>query len=118
MILDEYENTKPVCSAILFFDIDNFKQINDSSGHEVGDQILLYFADLLRKNLRQTDFAVRLGGDEFVVMLENIEMNQVHLIVSQLLHRMKEPLSIKNIEFHIGASIGISVYPNDSSDIA
>lgn len=104
--------------AILFFDIDNFKQINDCSGHDVGDQILLYFADLLLKNLRQTDLAVRLGGDEFVVMLENNEINQVHPIVSKLLNRIKEPVLIKELEFHIGASIGISVYPNDSSDIA
>ena len=104
--------------AILFFDLDYFKAINDTLGHEIGDKILLYVAQQLKMCLREEDLAVRLGGDEFVAMVEYTDLKQVSDIADKILQQIKRPVHIDSHEINITASIGISLYPNDSDDIS
>lgn len=104
--------------AILFLDLDFFKKINDTLGHEIGDKLLLSIAETLTLNLREGDLAVRLGGDEFVVMLDHIDVSQASHIAARFVHYIKEPRLIQGHEIHITSSIGISIYPYDGDDIS
>lgn len=103
--------------AVLFVDLDRFKNINDTLGHDVGDKILIQLASRLRKNIRRGDTVARLGGDEFAILLNDIETEQV---VSQLtkmvLLALEQPLEVEGREFFVTASIGISLFPNDGSE--
>ncbi len=103
--------------AFLFLDIDLFKKINDTLGHEIGDMVLLNVAERLKVNLRDGDLAVRLGGDEFVVMMIDTEINQTNHIATRLLEHIKEPMYIQGHEIHTSVSIGISLFPENGSDI-
>lgn len=104
--------------AILFLDIDYFKMINDSLGHEVGDKLLLYIASQLKLCTQNEDLAARLGGDEFVLMLNNLEKpEQISSIVKQFYQKLKEPILIDGHEIFISSSMGISFYPTDGTDI-
>jgi len=104
--------------AILFIDIDHFKFINDSLGHQVGDELLKTLANRLRAVLRQVDTVSRFGGDEFVVILPEIfALQSVNSIVNNLLDEIKKPYDIMEHELIITGSIGISIYP-DNADTA
>lgn len=104
--------------AILFMDLDGFKHINDTMGHEVGDKLLQYFAKHLKACLRSGDVAARLGGDEFVIMLEDVEeINQIINVADRVLELAKEPLDIQGHHILISVSIGISLYPDNGNDI-
>ncbi len=108
------KNTK---LALLFLDIDNFKQINDSFGHETGDDVLKYFSKLLKHQIRSEDTLARLGGDEFTIILENINSaDDVSLLAQKIVNTMIEPIVINGNSLSISASIGISIYPQDSTD--
>jgi diguanylate cyclase (GGDEF)-like protein/PAS domain S-box-containing protein len=99
-------------SAILFIDLDNFKSINDTYGHLVGDQFLSDIANKINQNTRNSDSLARISGDEFVLILENIESNEnVEIVSKNILANlsMKNPLNPKNII--IGASIGACLFP-------
>jgi len=103
--------------AILFVDLDHFKEVNDKYGHFVGDQLLLAVAKRLREGVRESDIVARLGGDEFVVMLSPIHNGvEAEMVGKKLLRRFNEPLTIeeggKTINLAIHASIGISLYPD------
>jgi diguanylate cyclase (GGDEF)-like protein len=103
--------------AVLFIDLDRFKVINDSLGHEAGDMLLVEIADRLRKALRSSDIVARLGGDEFVVVLEEAtERLDVERIASHLLVTLSQPLELSGHECHTTASIGIAMYPQDGVD--
>lgn len=104
--------------AILFFDIDRFKQINDRYGHDAGDQILRRFADRARSQLRQTDLVARLGGDEFVVVLENMSSTEdVERRASQICHLMREPVQYGDRTIDMSVSVGIAMFIPDTSDV-
>ena len=101
--------------AVLFIDIDHFKYINDSLGHQVGDELLQILAVRLQSVLRKEDTVARFGGDEFVVLLPDItEVNYVKLIAIKLLNKIKSPYKIMEHELLITGSIGISLYPDDA----
>lgn len=103
--------------AVLFLDLDGFKEINDSFGHEVGDRLLIEVADRLRTMLRQGDFVARLGGDEFVILLNNIKsLMEVETAAQRILDTVNQPYSIDGKDLRIGTSVGISVYPQDDKD--
>jgi len=109
-LADRYE--KKV--ALLFIDLDHFKEINDSLGHHVGDKILIEFATRMKNSIRETDTISRLGGDEFCVVLNDI--TDPDFIINFILESMKlikEPFVINSRKLHIGMSVGISMYPND-----
>ena len=103
--------------AVLFLDLDRFKQINDTLGHEAGDQLLQEVAARLRACLRDSDAAARLGGDEFVVLLPELgEEKYVATVAQKILSTISRPVQLLGQEFRITASIGISVYPQDGLD--
>lgn len=103
--------------ALLFIDIDNFKVINDSMGHDAGDNLLTSLTLRIQQSLRRTDTIARLGGDEFAIILENIHLPEdVILVTKSLLGNLGKPLEIHQREVYVGASIGISVFPDDGED--
>jgi len=104
--------------ALLFIDIDHFKNINDSMGHDAGDELLVSIAERLRSCIRETDLVARIGGDEFAItLLEMGSPNQVTKIVQEILKVLRKPFFIQSQEINISASIGISLYPESGSDV-
>ncbi len=103
--------------AFLLIDLDRFKRINDSLGHQVGDRVLQEVAQRLKGSIRQSDMLGRLGGDEFVLILHQIDERQdAAKAARRILEQLAAPFSIEGYELHIGASIGISLFPSDGSD--
>jgi len=100
--------------ALLLLDIDNFKAINDTLGHGVGDELLQAAATRLRKGMRESDTICRQGGDEFIIALPGLEDNQaVCRCMEDILSRLNAPFSIRGHELTISASIGAALYPDD-----
>lgn len=96
--------------VVIFFDLDNFKGINDTYGHAVGDQVLYTIADRVRSCLRFNDLAARLGGDEFTVLIEGVSvLEQVLPIADRLLAAMREPIIINSITIQTGSSMGLAL---------
>ena len=103
--------------AVVFIDLDNFKEINDGFGHHVGDVVLQTVARRLRQDARADDTVARLGGDEFVLLLENLgETRHVAPIMAKLLAKITTPVTVETTEFRPMASIGVAVYPDDGQD--
>lgn len=103
--------------AVLFIDLDEFKQINDSLGHAVGDLVLQQVGRRFLSVVREEDSVARLGGDEFTVILESIQsVESVSQIAQKLIHVTQEPLHIDERELYVTTSIGISLYPGDGQD--
>ena len=103
--------------AVLFMDLDRFKVINDSLGHEVGDQLLQAVSVRLKNVVRECDTVARLGGDEFVVLLENIEHARDCARVAQAINeRFETPFNLEHHVLHVSTSIGICIYPDDGID--
>ena len=103
--------------AILFIDMDNFKAINDTLGHLVGDQFLIAVAELLKQCVRDNDTVARLGGDEFVILAKDIKSHEsAYAIARKVLEKLSRPVVVDNNELHSGASIGISIFPDDGDN--
>jgi diguanylate cyclase (GGDEF)-like protein/PAS domain S-box-containing protein len=104
-------------AAVLFLDLDRFKYVNDSLGHQVGDDLLCAVASRLSKCLRDTDSIARIGGDEFVIILSPLQSERDGMRVAQkLLEEVKKPFHLEGRELSITTSIGISCYPKDGLD--
>ncbi|MEH2613769.1 sensor domain-containing phosphodiesterase [Bradyrhizobium sp. AZCC 1693] len=104
--------------ALLFIDLDRFKVINDSLGHDAGDMLLVEIGGRLRRALRSSDVVARLGGDEFVVILEEAtERHEVERIAGELLSVLSQPVQLSGHECHTTASIGIAMHPSDGTDM-
>lgn len=100
--------------ALLFVDLDRFKTINDSLGHDVGDELIVHVADRLRGCLRQEDMINRFGGDEFVAILPNIDdIINIHEIAGRMLESLSSPIDVGVAEIYTSASIGVALYPDD-----
>lgn len=103
--------------AVLFLDLDRFKNVNDTLGHEAGDKVLQEVAGRLTACIRDTDTLARLGGDEFVVLAEGFEdPGYLTILAERILVSISEPFFLENNEYYLGVSIGISVYPDDGVD--
>jgi diguanylate cyclase (GGDEF)-like protein len=103
--------------SLLFIDLDRFKHINDSQGHEVGDQVLCVVGKRLDEQLRADDFVARLGGDEFAIILMHPPASRAaSRVVRKLLKTLAEPFKLDHRRYALGASIGISVFPDDGLD--
>jgi diguanylate cyclase (GGDEF)-like protein len=104
--------------AVLFLDLDRFKNINDSLGHPAGDELLKLTAQRLREVTRRSDIVVRLGGDEFAVMLQNLKRDHAPAIVAEkILNALAKPFPLAERGCWVTASIGIAVFPRDGIDI-
>ena len=109
-------HAKPL--AVLFIDLDRFKIINDTLGHDAGDRVLRQVSERFGECLRESDTVARVGGDEFVVLIEELP-DPVHVasVAQKILAAVAEPFILEAQEFRITASIGISTYPDDSADL-
>ena len=102
--------------AVLFIDLDHFKEINDSLGHAVGDEILKIVTKRLNRAIRNEDSIARLGGDEFVVMIDNLLQGQnASLLAQKILEVLAQPVTLEGHILYVSSSIGISIYPDDGS---
>ena len=103
--------------AVLFFDLDRFKVINDTKGHQIGDLLLKEIAIRLKQSLRADDLVGRLGGDEFLIMLEEVnDVSDIANVAHKLLANTTKPMVLSGDESQVTASIGISIYPKDGED--
>ncbi len=103
--------------ALLFVDLDRFKQVNDTLGHDVGDLVLKVTAERLKGSIRASDTVARMGGDEFTIILTHIsEEPNAAQVAEKIIALVEEPISIKGRFCDVGASIGIALYPRDGGD--
>lgn len=103
--------------ALMFVDLDGFKQVNDRFGHDYGDELLRQVAVRLRDELRTEDSVARLGGDEFTITLSDVEnTEQVAVVARKVSHLMSDPFMVLGKEVRIGSSIGIAMFPEDGED--
>ncbi|WP_278956188.1 diguanylate cyclase domain-containing protein [Aquipseudomonas alcaligenes] len=109
-------SAKPL--AVLFVDLDHFKQLNDSLGHSIGDRVLQSVANLLRSATRESDTVARLGGDEFVILIEQLDdPGRVVAVLHKLHERFQLPMLLDGHEVKVQASMGVSLFPRDGDDI-
>jgi diguanylate cyclase (GGDEF)-like protein len=100
--------------ALLFLDLDMFKRVNDSLGHDAGDRLLRVVAERIRRAVREADMLFRMGGDEFTVLLEDVRgPEEAAMVAGRVLDAVAEPLQLQHHEIAVSASIGISLYPRD-----
>jgi diguanylate cyclase (GGDEF)-like protein len=103
--------------AVLFLDLDRFKQINDTLGHEIGDGLLQSVAQRLVESVRRSDTVSRQGGDEFVLLLSRVdEAEDAAASVQKVIKSLAAPLDVGGHRLHVTASIGLSMYPDDGED--
>ncbi|HEU4740921.1 MAG TPA: EAL domain-containing protein [Meiothermus sp.] len=105
--------------GVLFLDLDHFKAVNDTLGHEVGDALLVAVAERLRGTVRATDTVARLGGDEFTVVLARLpEPRVAERVVTKLLNVLSEPFAVAGRSLFVTGSIGVALYPRDGTDVS
>lgn len=104
--------------ALLFLDLDHFKQINDSLGHPFGDRVLLEVTERLKRCVRQVDTASRLGGDEFVLLLHEADAAGAQICAERVLQELSVPIELDGMQFTVTSSIGIALYPDDGTTMA
>jgi len=103
--------------ALMFIDLDKFKEVNDTLGHDVGDIVLIEIALRLKNSLREVDTVARLAGDEFLVIIEDIEsIESVELIAQKILETLSVAIVVDKINLYVTSSIGISIYPDHTKD--
>ncbi|MBF0555710.1 MAG: EAL domain-containing protein [Nitrospirae bacterium] len=101
--------------ALLFLDLDSFKLVNDTLGHDVGDLLLKETSQRLVSNVRKSDTVARMGGDEFTVILSNIEQDKYAVgVANKIIEAVSKPYYLNGQECSVGVSIGVSIFPNDS----
>jgi diguanylate cyclase (GGDEF)-like protein/PAS domain S-box-containing protein len=105
-------------AALLFVDLDNFKTVNDTLGHDVGDALLKVISSRLKASVRGDDFIARIGGDEFCVLLQDIaDPREAASVAQKLVHELNKPYRIAEHQVSSGASIGIACVPQDGDDV-
>ncbi|MDD3343721.1 MAG: diguanylate cyclase [Sulfurospirillaceae bacterium] len=102
--------------GVLFLDMDGFKEVNDTLGHDVGDDLLVHTAQLLLNETRKTDTVARFGGDEFVILISDTSESILQTIATKLIHAAAQPLNIKGHYLTVTLSIGISIFPEHGKD--
>jgi len=115
--IDLYSREKKIF-FLLFLDLNNFKKINDSSGHQIGDKVLQVIAERLKKAFRKTDIIGRLGGDEFGILITTYsKFDDIKEIIGKLFLEIEKPLKIDNSVFNLTTSVGVAVFPEDGKDV-
>ncbi len=103
--------------AVLFLDLDRFKNVNDTLGHDVGDKLLKAVAQRLRQSVRNVDSVARLGGDEFTIVLNNIDGTSAAVAAQHICQTLSAPFEIDDHDIFVTTSVGISLYPIDGKDV-
>lgn len=103
--------------CVMFIDLDRFKEINDSLGHKIGDELLSESAKRLKSLIRESDIVARLGGDEFIIILSDADLHGAEHVAQKILDVISRPYKIEEYELNISASVGIALYPSDGADI-
>jgi diguanylate cyclase (GGDEF)-like protein len=104
--------------AVVFIDLDRFKQINDSLGHQIGDRVLVEVAERIKSCLRQADTVARLGGDEFVLLLHATEARGAEVTARRILDTLAQPLHLDDVSLTITCSLGIALHPDDGQTMS
>lgn len=112
-----YANRNQNGFALLFLDLDHFKQINDSLGHPFGDRVLIEVTERLKRCLRHVDTAARLGGDEFVLVLHQADASGAEICARRVLDELRAPFNLDGINFTVTCSIGVALYPDDGENM-
>jgi diguanylate cyclase (GGDEF)-like protein len=113
----ELSKREDTVTAVLFIDLDNFKEINDSLGHNIGDKVLVEVAHRMKNQMRKSDTISRLGGDEFCIILNDIkESDDIINIIKKGMASFNKPFLIENTTLHVSMSVGISLYPHDGDN--
>lgn len=102
--------------AVVFFDLDNFKEINDTAGHSVGDDVICAAAQRLGQHMREDDILCRFGGDEFLLLMPNTDAAAAEVLTGQLMEQLCRPVEIEGRLLDIAASAGFSMFPDDAQD--
>ena len=103
--------------AVVYIDLDGFKNVNDTYGHSIGDELLIIVSRRITSLLRQNETIARLGGDEFVALLTHLtEPKECEIILNRILEAMREVIVVNDISLYISASLGVSIYPSDTLD--
>jgi diguanylate cyclase (GGDEF)-like protein len=117
-VMIESAKARDAILAVLFVDLDKFKQVNDVYGHDMGDELLKAVARQLRTTVRDGDAVARLGGDEFMVVLNGLRESEAATIVAgKIVRALSTPFRLRGKELHISASVGVSLYPDDGRDV-
>jgi len=107
-----------IMMAVMFLDLDHFKDVNDSLGHAIGDQLLKYTSQRLQEHIREDDTLARLGGDEFVIILNRIKKTEnVIDVVEKIVSSFEKPFELSGFQVSTTVSIGVCLYPNDGMDV-
>jgi len=114
ILKDAKQNKKKI--ALLYIDIDNFKSVNDTLGHDKGDELLIFIAHTLKQIVRQNDVVARMGGDEFTIILSDIKNEIVSKITDKISHVIMSNLDDQYKKLSISVSIGVAIYPDDSTN--
>ena len=114
----EISNRSKQKFALFIFDLDEFKKINDEYGHLIGDKALKYLAQKVQNVLRNTDYIGRFGGDEFIIIQQFIkDERDVEILINRIFEELKTSLIIDDNEIQINVSIGVSIFPDYTSDL-
>ena len=117
----DYAQRHNTIGALLFIDLDEFKNINDTHGHDCGDDVLIIVAQRISTEIRKSDLAGRIGGDEFIVLLRSLPISievlhaQIESLCSRIIIAINQPIVVHNTTHHVGASIGVALIPKDGS---
>jgi diguanylate cyclase len=109
---------RDITFSIMFLDLNEFKKVNDTYGHEVGDELLKTLGVLLKECIRREDTLSRISGDEFVILLENMTYENAQKVAQKIQAKLAQPMLIRGIELTIGISLGIAVYPDDGAEMS
>jgi len=113
-----FANRQKRSVALLFLDLDRFKVINDSLGHQIGDELLQFVASVLESSVREVDTVARLGGDEFTIVLSNLDRPEdAGLVAKKILNSLQKPFTVDGNELFAMCSIGISIFPEHGEDV-
>lgn len=104
--------------ALLFIDLDHFKQVNDTMGHEIGDLLLIKAAERMNNSVRESDTVARMGGDEFTAILPQVDSpDDANRVAQSILSSLEKPFELNGLTVNISGSVGVAVYPADAKDI-
>lgn len=113
----KFHQRQSLLMAVIFLDLDGFKSVNDSHGHDVGDELLMLVAKRLQSCVRKSDTVVRFGGDEFVLLLTGLHYsNEAIFVADKVLQLLQSPFELSSATVQIGCSIGIAMYPHDGAN--